>query len=155
MTRNQPESAAAACERLTRELGFRVTRQAYRWWIKKGHPVDDLNTLRRAILNQERLPSGCDPERLRADMRHQPLFGRRLREVLEDLPLGLIDDLDAAPDRRGRFMVLVAWVEFALRELGTREDQPDGLLLTPEELEEVVQYRLEKAAEKAAATAGV
>jgi hypothetical protein len=144
MTSNQSESTRAACERLTRDLGFTVTRQAYRWWIKKGYPVADLNGLRRKLLDQERMPTGADPKRLRADMSHQPLFGRRLREVLEDMPLGLIGDLDAATDRRGRLQVLCDWVRYALSELGTRGDPPEGLQLTMAEAMEVEEWRAEQ-----------
>jgi hypothetical protein len=148
MTSNQPESNRAACERLTRDLGFTVTRQAYRWWIKKGYPVADLNGLRRKLLDQERMPTGADPKRLRADMNRQPLFGRRLREVLEDMPLGLIGDLDAATDRRGRLQVLCDWVRYALSELGTRGDHPEGLRLTMEEVWEIENEKAERYAEE-------
>jgi hypothetical protein len=89
-TNNKPgrpasaESTRGTAERLTGELGFPVTPQAVRWWRKKGRDLSDLNSLRRAILNQERLPAGCDPKRLRADMNRPPEFGRHLREILEN-----------------------------------------------------------------------
>jgi hypothetical protein len=63
------------------------------------------------------------------------------------MPLTLIDEIDAAPDRRGKFSPLCAWVEYALRELAIRDDHPPGLRLTPEEIEELRQYRAEQAGE--------
>lgn len=145
------DSARAECERLTVALGFTVTGPQYRWWKKKGYPLDDLNGLRRKLLNQERMPAGADPKRLRADLNHQPLFGRRLREVLEDMPLGLINDLDAATDRRGRMQVLCSWVGYALMELGTRDDPPEGLRLTMEEVMEIETWKADRHAEETGA----
>lgn len=151
MTSNQPESASAACARLTDALGFTVTRQQYRWWLKRGYDTHDLNGLRRKLLNQERMPAGADPKRLRADLNHQPLFGRRLREVLEEMPLGLIDGLDAASNRRGRLQVLCNWTRYALSELGTRQDHPAGLRLTMDEVMEIETWKADRHAEETGA----
>ena len=140
-------SSRATCERLTDALNFVVTPQALAWWKKKSYPLDDLNALRWRILSQERHPEGCDLDRLRRDMRRPVLFGRAVREVIEEMPLQLIDDLDAATDRRGKFVILAEWVANALRELGTREDHPPGLRLTTEEVAEVIAYRAEQAGE--------
>ncbi|HEY1123847.1 MAG TPA: hypothetical protein VGE67_19670 [Haloferula sp.] len=100
-------------------------------WQREGVDIRNPEALRRRAGD---MPDRFDPPQPKP-------FGRRLREVIENMPLELIDEIEAATDRRGRFTPLCRWVGAALRELGMHDHCPDGLLLTPEEAEAARQYR--------------
>lgn len=122
-------------QQIADEVG--VSRQTVSTWKRDGVDLSDIEALKRR--------AATIPNR-----RGRPVpFGRKLREVLEDMPLALIDEIDAATDRRGKFAPLVRWVGDKLRELGMHDDRPEGLLLTPEEAEAVRQYREEIKREEA------
>jgi hypothetical protein len=94
-----------------------------------------------------------DALRLRANMmrdREQILppasFGRLLRERLEAMPCAVIDEIDAATDRRGKIAPLCHWVAAALRELVMHPDCPDGLPLTDAERVALAEYLAEQQA---------
>lgn len=140
-----PDSARALAERLTIELGFAVTRQQIGWWRRKGYDLDDVNSLRRSILNQERLPEGCDAARLRRDLgRPAPEpeperdFGRRLRQILEGMPFIIGPKVRSHPEMA--IDALCLWSGKVLKELSEHPNCPDGLPLTNEEMADVAEF---------------
>lgn len=55
------ETQAAAAIRLTKALGFEVTRKMVRVWTAKGYPLNDVDEIRRRLRNQERAPKATQP----------------------------------------------------------------------------------------------
>lgn len=139
-----PDSARALAERLTVELGFTVTRQQIGWWRRKNYDLDDLNSLRRSILNQERLPEGCDAARLRRDMARPPVevvaagFGRRLRQIIERMPFAIGPKIRERPE--AAIDALCLWGCKVLTELCAHPDCPEGLPLTEEEMADLCEH---------------
>lgn len=53
-----PNSEASIAKRLSGELGISVTRKMLHVWKAKGYPLDDIDALKKALMNQERRPAG-------------------------------------------------------------------------------------------------
>lgn len=78
--RADPNSRRAIAERLTMELGFRVTQKAVREWQGKGYPLDNVAALRRELETQQRVPGEEDaPEA--ASLREQILKAELRRKL--------------------------------------------------------------------------
>jgi hypothetical protein len=78
--RADPNSRRAIAERLTLELGFRVTQKAVREWQAKGFPLDHVKALRRELATIQR-PPGEDNVPEAASLREQILRAELRRKL--------------------------------------------------------------------------
>ena len=78
--RADPHSRRAIAERLTLELGVRVTQKAVREWQAKGFPLDDVAALRRELETLQR-PPGEDDGTEAGSLREQILKAELRRKL--------------------------------------------------------------------------
>lgn len=107
--RADPNSRRAIAERLTLELGFKVSQKAVREWQAKGFPLDNVAALRRELETQQRVPGEEDaPEAaslreqiLKAELRRKLASADRLEQEAAKVRGSLVEAAGIAAQAEG------------------------------------------------------
>jgi hypothetical protein len=91
------EGQHAAASRLSKEMGFEVTRAMVRVWKKKGYDLHDIEKLKARLMESERPPAGLRSKT--ADTPDEPMSGD-LEQQLATLQRDLITASDYETARR-------------------------------------------------------
>lgn len=86
------ESQQKIADRLSESLGFPVTRDMVRQWVKKGYDIDDVESLRFDLNQQQRVPLGMDDEQVDTT----PVEASELAAQIEELRVQIL----AAKDKK-------------------------------------------------------